>query len=80
MPGSETVKLDVLACFPGVPRGSQRYDPYEKSWCMARAEALSGVGQPPASIRSLLGINAGVYPSRLRCIRHRLPHARGLGR
>src|ERR671933_1927790 len=46
---------------------------------MARAAVRAGVGQPPTSPRRLLGINARVHPSRPRGMRHRLPHARGLG-
>src|SRR5262245_16608062 len=42
--------------------------------------SLPGWPRPPASPRRLLGINARVHASRPWRMRHRLPHARGMGR
>src|SRR2546423_2242479 len=42
--------------------------------------SLPGWLKPPASPRCLLGINTRVHPSRPWSMRHRLPHARGMGR
>src|SRR5437867_2363428 len=77
MPGSDAVKLDVPACLSRrSPRVATAATPMEKAGVWQGLTSFPEWVSPPASTRNLLGINAGVYPSRPRGMRHRLPHAR----